>query len=67
MLQFKSQHAYRNKGILFKHGLIDSIHVDNAIYEEKMSSLDSMTKTNWTFEHCSLEDQLDSVSIVIQR
>nr|XP_029731087.1 sodium-dependent neutral amino acid transporter B(0)AT3-like isoform X1 [Aedes albopictus]XP_029731088.1 sodium-dependent neutral amino acid transporter B(0)AT3-like isoform X1 [Aedes albopictus]XP_029731089.1 sodium-dependent neutral amino acid transporter B(0)AT3-like isoform X1 [Aedes albopictus]XP_029731090.1 sodium-dependent neutral amino acid transporter B(0)AT3-like isoform X1 [Aedes albopictus] len=51
-----------NKGILFKHGLIDSIHVDNAIYEEKMNSLDPMTKTNWTFEHCSLEEQLDSAA-----
>lgn len=51
-----------NKGILFKHNLIDSIHVDNAIYEAKMNSLDEATKANWTFEHCSLEEQLDSAA-----
>ncbi|XP_065093884.1 sodium-dependent neutral amino acid transporter B(0)AT3 isoform X3 [Ochlerotatus camptorhynchus] len=51
-----------NKGILFKHNIIDSIHVENDIYEAKMNSLDEATKANWTFEHCSLEEQLDSAA-----
>lgn len=57
-----SSNLYRNKHILIKHGLLPSVHVDNAEYERVMHGLDPVASANWTLEHCSLEDQLDSVS-----
>ncbi|ETN67077.1 solute carrier family 6 (neurotransmitter transporter), invertebrate [Anopheles darlingi] len=51
-----------NKHVLVKHGLLESVHVDNSEYEHVMAGLNSTMLKDWEFEKCSLEDQLSSAA-----
>lgn len=55
----------RNKHHLFNHGLLPGLNATDSVYEAAIANLTEETSKTIGIMHCSLEEQLEAVSYIL--